>query len=317
MLNRDNPNIGRVTCPYLGQQDDPSTSLAFPSPWNYCHKVKPVESVSADHQRVHCLTMQYVSCPIFERKEAIRLPRGLRWDGTVGFFRPKVAGWTLAISLLILLALFLIVRFERWGRMLSIPKPPQAVVTESQATSTIVTLDPQPVAQLPLFFLESTPTFMLPEWTAFPAASPTPQPAEATATATPIPPHCGTALEAIVNGEQQFFIHKIQGGESLNTFADRYQTSLAAIQAVNYRLPVPLRENWVVAIPMDFTNVDGLPTFEVEQISQADMTLEEMAYRLGADPFLLARFNGLDPSCTDFDGWFLVPRVMLPTPAGP
>ncbi len=315
MFSKDDPGVGRVACPYLGQQEDPSTSLAFPSAWNYCHKAKQPESVSADHQRAFCLTVNFISCPVYEQKEAIRLPHDLRGGGPAGFFQSNAVRWALAISILALLAVFLIVRNERFGNMLSIPKNPQAAVTTSQPTSTIMTLGPQPFAGLPLLFLETTPTFSIPELTEPPLASLTPEPP--TATPSPMPPHCGTALEAIVNGEQQFFVHKIRGGESLNTFADRYQTSLAAIQAVNYRLPVPLRENWVVAIPMDFTNVDGLPTFEVEQISQSDMTLDDMAYKLGTDPSLLARFNGLDPSCTDFNGWFLVPRLMPVTPAGP
>ncbi len=319
MLNRDNPHIGRMMCPYLGQKDDPSTSLAFPSAWNYCHKVKPPEPVSLEHQGAYCLLLEHVGCAVFNQSEALHLPRELNGSKGPGQLRISVAVRVLAGSAALLLLILLASRFGQMGKIL--PNIPSRMAPEARPTyaSPMAAPSLMPVAQLPLFFSGSTLTPVGADSNAATSPLPTLAVVEAmpTFTATPTAPVCGTALESPVKGEVQFFIHKIQGGESLNTFADRYQTSLAAIQAVNYQMPVPLRENWVIAIPMSFSKVDGLPSFAVEQITQTDMTVDELANRLGTDPALLARFNGLDPDCQTFNGWFLVPRGTIITSAGP
>ncbi len=327
MLSRDNPNVGRVLCPYLGQKDDSSTSLAFPSAWNYCHKVKPPEPVAMDPQGFYCLALEHVDCTVFQRKDAIHLPRDLQGGKTAA--APWIRNVALVFlgSIALLLLIFLGARWVRMENPFSARPLQNGPATPDRYTSTISTPEVLPVARLPLFFPEVTPTPVDTGVMGAESSLPSPTVMVATATATPTvtesstptaaPLYCGTALENLVNGEVPFFIHKIHGGESLNTLVDRYQTSPAAIQAVNYLLPVPLRPNWVIAIPVGFSNVDAMPVFAVEQITQSDMSVYELANRLGTDPTLLIRYNGLDPTCGTFDGWFLVPRGVAATPTNP
>lgn len=62
-------------CPYLGLQDDPQTSLFFPSTFNVCHHAKPLASPNLEYQRDFCLKgRQHTGCPVFTRSELAPLP---------------------------------------------------------------------------------------------------------------------------------------------------------------------------------------------------------------------------------------------------
>jgi hypothetical protein len=67
----------RVICPYLGLEDDPSTSLDFASAGNYCHKARPIASVNGDFQERYCLSAQHITCPIYRMAQPVPLPAEL------------------------------------------------------------------------------------------------------------------------------------------------------------------------------------------------------------------------------------------------
>lgn len=67
-----------VRCPYLGLQDDDSTSLAYASPWNICYHAAPPAPVLVSHQAEVCLCPQYVGCPVLLSNQWRRFPRNLR-----------------------------------------------------------------------------------------------------------------------------------------------------------------------------------------------------------------------------------------------
>ena len=65
------------SCPYLGLHDDPRTSLAYPSVWNYCYRADPPASVIPSHQVTTCINREYVNCPVYLAEAGKALPSGL------------------------------------------------------------------------------------------------------------------------------------------------------------------------------------------------------------------------------------------------
>lgn len=103
---------GLERCPYLGLHDDQSTSLAYPSAWNYCYHASPPASVLVSHQVEACLCPQYMDCALNHSNHWGRMPRSLR--GKAGGSLPKNGSWgrllrliafALFVALLILLTL--------------------------------------------------------------------------------------------------------------------------------------------------------------------------------------------------------------------
>lgn len=67
----------RGICPFLGQKEDPTTSLGFPSIGNYCHKTRPVSPIKSDHQENYCLVGNHTACPVFQAANPVRMPPAL------------------------------------------------------------------------------------------------------------------------------------------------------------------------------------------------------------------------------------------------
>jgi len=67
-------------CPYLGLHDDPQTSLAYSSKWNYCYRVEPAVPVSLSNQSETCLTAGFTQCPVYRRETGERFPAQLRGE---------------------------------------------------------------------------------------------------------------------------------------------------------------------------------------------------------------------------------------------
>jgi hypothetical protein len=65
-------------CPYIGLHDDPGTSLAYCSSWNYCYHARPPASVLESHQGTACLNREYSHCPVYLSSGSKQLPSNLR-----------------------------------------------------------------------------------------------------------------------------------------------------------------------------------------------------------------------------------------------
>ncbi len=78
------PKDLRRICPFLGQIDDPETSLAFPSDQNYCHCATPPGVPRPDYQMSHCLTASFSACPVYAGKEKGPLPADIQLKANGG-----------------------------------------------------------------------------------------------------------------------------------------------------------------------------------------------------------------------------------------
>jgi hypothetical protein len=306
-MNNPNQKLTLQNCPYLGLHDDQRTSLAYPSAWNYCFRANPPASVSISHQIAACLCPEYIHCPVYLSAQAGTLPVNIRGSSSVPAKRRKSArrktrriAWSVLIIILLIMAVIFGQRifpsyFESW---LS-PNTASTDVT-LLATSTFPTLSNN-----------ITPTQISPSVTPVPSRTGTSTQAISLTKPgiTPITKRCGYSLDTQFGTDLKFTLHQIASGENLDKLAVQYQTTMDAIRAVNYSMPVPVWENWIVVIPVGVSDVKGLPSFEPYQADGTITSLEELALQLSADAQSLVKYNAFADSCTLFKGWLIVPRA--------
>ena len=286
-----------VFCPYCGIVDDATTSLGYPSLWNYCHRANPVEVANLEHQRIFCLTAEHSNCPVFLREGSFPLPVELRGRSNESR-RGKKSPWKVVVILAVgLLVLLIGWQFLTNGRLL--PALPGAETAVSPTLSALPaggtrspSITPSPTAT-PL----ETPT-------ALPLPSPSATPSQ-----TPLPRY-ELSAEMPIGLNKQFMIHEVQPGESLELFANKYGTTVEVIKAVNFYLHSPLLEKTMLVIPLDMTTAEGLPAFEPYMVAQDSITIEALAQELSVNADLLIRYNDLVPAYLLRPGdWLLIPRT--------
>ena len=322
------------TCPYLGLMEDADTSLAFPSAWNGCHRCRPLASPNLKHQSEFCLGEGHRQCPVFlNPQDTLPLPNHLRAPHSRAKRPTRSRTWILALLLIGIAALAgLAWGFLTPGMLLSEPSStptwtPQPTATETPSL-TATASKPPTVTRTP----SSTPTLGTVTMTFTVTRTPT---ATRTATLTPSPTATRThtpsltltappsltpvlsahRLETPIGADPQFVIHRVQYGENLNQYAVQYNTSVDAIVLVNYDLKTPVWVDTLIVIPVDITEVDGLPAFEVYLVSGIERSVEALAEELGVKAADLARYNALAAGELLQSGdWLLVPRPRIAQP---
>ena len=290
-------------CPHIGLKDDPATSAAYPSVWNYCYRAKPIAIASLDNQRMYCLTAAYTACPLFLKPESTPVPTELQAQDLEPDRRSRAMRTT--VSALVVLAVLVAVAVWQGIMRGFFYSPSQQ--GGGVSASTLTALPALPTIAIGSATHPSTPAGGVSPATPTPTFVPT-------KISSPIPttqPVLNLALEVPIGLGQRFMIHRVMEGESLELFARRYATTVEAIQAVNYYLPSPLLVNWTMIIPLESIDVPGLPAFQ-PIIVVDDMTVEEFAQSNSVDVSTLSYFNGLEVSYRLTRGdWLLVPREKL------
>ena len=297
----DNGNGGQV-CPYLGLSDDSETALYYPSSLNHCHRAKPATPVKSAYQGSCCLTATHSECRVYQQEPGIPLPPDLRnrQHGSAQRKRSKVLFWVILFVLVILglpiwqSLLNGLFRFAGW----------EHPVGETAPILLTVTGDLTPPVDPTLVQDTSTPTFL--------PSSPSPTWTVVTSTPTVVSFH---ALETpIGSNKYQFIIHRVLQGESLILISNHYRTTVEDIQLVNYYIPTPLLVDSLVVIPVNRTDVSGLPVFEAYRVEK-EIPVEDLAKQLSVDPAVFKYYNGLqDGQVLRADEWVLVPHIGTATP---
>lgn len=288
-------NIER--CGSLGLQEDPQTALGFPSIWNYCHKARPASPVALAYQRDFCQTASHRQCPLLQENARRRLPPEARIHTSIassGILRGQGLG--LIVLLLALLAGGALLAWLFNTGILQIRAAKASILLSP--TETVTSTTPAGTATLPVAAaIASMPGSPL-------------DAAEATASLSPSPDGalCGYQMDQTIHAERDFIIHRAAGGENLDQYASAHKTSVEAILAANYQLPVPLRIDWVIVIPVGTTDVQDLPPFEPYFQPAQGVPLSELASTLSIEEPVLRRYNGIGPECINLSGWLLVPR---------
>jgi hypothetical protein len=140
------------------------------------------------------------------------------------------------------------------------------------------------------FFLISTPTPTLVVPTATPTLgeflTPTLMPTRLTST---------RRLDIPIGGYYKFLIHKSKDGEELETYAEKYNTTVEAILYINYHLTNPVWEDVLFVVPINIKDVSGMPIFVVYEIKPEEEAIspDRLAAVLNVNAFDLRYYNGM------------------------
>jgi LysM repeat protein len=101
-------------------------------------------------------------------------------------------------------------------------------------------------------------------------------------------------LDVVIGTDYKFVIHQVSTGEDLSQYAKKYNTSVAAILAVNYGLAGPVWVDVLVVIPVGFTDFSKLPSFVVYEVKPEERgnSVADIAKRLRVNPLDLKYYNG-------------------------
>lgn len=280
-------------CPHLGIKNDPTTSFSYPSKGHVCLHAKRTPTPELEYQRSTCLTVQHLHCPVYKSPPGARLPDDILQPGERIKIQPKYIAWGLLI-IMVGLGLFLGIKYRG------------PIITQVEGIIVPAWRQTQ----------QALPATLPPTATILPSPTLTPQP---TMTATKVPEHTPTptatwrpaviALGTPFGDEIKFVIQRVNEGESLGQFANRYDTTEAAIRAVNYNMPSVLYIDLIIVIPLGVTDPDGLPTLQPVQMVVGGLSVEAFARQLGVDPDEMSRYNHVTPDRILGPGeWILVPR---------
>ena len=271
-------------CPWLGYEDDPETVLSYPAPYNFCHHCRPIAPVNLVQQGEVCLTPKYTDCPVYTKKDLEHLPRALR-GRRVHEGREKTG--ILWISLVLLVIVGVAVGF--YFRDLNLPGE------DLPASGIGLTKTAEPLIVIKI------------DMTPIPTADPTetPSPTETQIYISPLR-KTPRALETPFGSSPQLVIHKVLEGEGYIRLAEQYGTTEAAIKAINYELPAPLRVDTILVIPYNTDDVFNLPQFSVKKINTEGLTIEAYAERMQLDARLLKQYNALPDGYVFTMGEFII-----------
>lgn len=274
-----------AACPYLGTRRDAEVCYSYPSASNRCYRSSKDESPALGHQSAYCLVAAHSDCPIFKEADG-SVPAGLQEARPTGGRRTALRWVAVAAALVILAALGLFAGRRHWGGFAAPPAPKAKLVV------------PPPVAA--------------PAKATVPQATNRPVPSETTVPTDTASPQAHTLETAILVDGQEFRMHRVAWGETFESVSSSYNTTQDVIRALNYNFVPPLRANSLIVLAPGLRLVDaGLPAFRVQEVDEAETTVEAVANELGADPALLAEYNGCAAGCRLVAGdWLLVPVVL-------
>ena len=268
-------------CPHLGLGDDETTAFAFSSRWNHCYKAEPIAVPSLEHQRLICLD-DYNACPVFLRKEKGVFPESLHEKVQ----KKRSLGIYFGVVLLLVFVAFIslnyfgVLTLPSWDVPDVFPSATIVVTPTNTAVRDVMTNTPSPTK------------------TALPDVTNTVAPPESL---------CAYPFDSVIGHEQRFIVHQVVAGENMSVLALQHQSVPEAISAVNRGLEPPLRAGTIIVIPLGAGNVDALFPLQAVQVDEGDLSIKEMADKLGVDVADMMELNYQDASCRDFHGWLLIP----------
>ncbi len=265
MASNSNNQYFEVTCPFLGYVDDQGTAMAFPSNSNYCHNCNPKNTPTISHQREFCLVENHINCILYASNGSDTMPDEIVFHKQS--FRPlKYRTLLLFLVLTVAVSAFILILLltpKKSVPNISTTQPVQLEVTPEVFTPTLTpTLKPTSTIQL-------TPTF----------------------TSTPVQLHL---LETPISmdNDSYLLIHKVIEGETLIALAEKYNTSVDSIKAINADSAMLWAKSlWV--IPINQIDIVEPHKYKAIQIKEAATTLVEIADQYSIELSELSKLNRL------------------------
>ena len=295
-----NNNSLHNTCPHLGLSKDTKSFSAYPSARNVCHHVSPISTPAFIHQQKYCLSSNYLNCPIYNNPSGQKIPKSIK-SYKRGFFNLEKRRKSIVVisAVIVIVVTGIIINSLPGIDLINFVSQPentpqrnhlelnQNISQTHQKTATNISS----IETITKTYTEPppTPTQML--------------------TSTPTKKDPVLALDTPIGDENQFIIHRVKEGESLQIFANLYNTSVDAIRAVNYDLIAPLWIDWLVIIPLNTTEVSDIPTFEPYQVETENIALKDLSEELSIPLEDLVLYNNLDAEHVLHQGeWLLIPK---------
>jgi hypothetical protein len=271
-------------CPFIGLRDDSRTFLAYPSTGNHCFHCRFPAVPLLTHQEVYCLGGKHADCPVYRQDDNKHFPPQFRASKSHRTAQSGSTGRLLVIFIgILLLGLVGFIFFRKFIT------PPLMIPSQTFPTQTVLTTI-QPSAMI------------VP-----PTHSPVPTSALIPTTTSLPPVH---SLEVPINvGDHIFIIHRVVEGQTFEMLAVTYTTTSEVIRALNPSLNPPLLANSAIVISPGLQSIDpALPTFQAYEVSEAEITIDELAQELKVDSTLLRNFNACPDNCRLAAGdWLIIP----------
>jgi len=300
MINQE-PNTqkqenNQKICPFFGMINDRVTYSNYPSNWNTCFRSHPNSSPNFEHQTIFCLTKSYESCPVYQNPDGQKMPKKIKLKGDKSFW---VENRNFLIFGLIGLSLLLMVIF--------VPRMGKTPTTDAQGeSSSVLEVSSTPENEL-AFFVETAEKTS----TINPIKTPTQTPTQIRlfeVETEAFPTHV-QKLDQPIGQDYKYLIHRIAEGESVQQYAEMYNTTKEAIYDSNYLLPVPIWINWLIIIPINMSDVSDLPAFEAYLVESDMIQLNEVADLLSVTSSDLAKYNNLsEDTKLRYGDWLIIPR---------
>lgn len=297
-VDKGNVPEGNI-CKFLGLKEDPATPMAYPSEWNTCHHSHPGATPILDHQQQFCLLKAHTSCSVFLNQEPANLPDDIRMAVRKRRRRIQKKTWLeFLLGVVVVGGIFAGTRLLT--RPLPFPASHQPIIPSETVPTGFVIIIPNLVTN------SASEVHKTPQFT----ATTSPKPSVTPLLGTETPSNTIHGLDMPIGNAHRFVIHRIQQGESLGGLAIQFNTTVEAITQVNYYMPDPVWINWLVVIPVDTSDVTGLPSFDAYMVVEGDLSIESLAEKLALDPYLLIFYNGLEPGYLTSSGeWLLIPHT--------
>lgn len=300
-----NSNVHSTTCPHLGLKDDPASSYTYPNAANHCFHCRLASIPAFEHQGAFCLSNEHAACPVFAQAENGPFPQNIRF---VGAERSSKSGrpWQLAIFAagIFVIGLMLWLFLPSFSAGLA-PTPMPSGLPTSFPSST-----PEPIVTKSSSLLPLPATKTPIPFTSTPLPSPTP---------TDFPPQERGLDTSFLIDEQPVLMHRVVDGEQIALLAKQHQTAIEVIQSINYNLTMPLYVGRVIVIAPGLTQIDpNLPNLEPYQVTDAQISIEDLSIKLRTDSNQLKYYNRCSAECKLSKGeWLLIPHQKTPTPLPP
>lgn len=112
-------------------------------------------------------------------------------------------------------------------------------------------------------------------------------------------------------GKWTFILHRVIDGEQVIFLKEQHQTTIEVLNEINYKTAVPLWAGQVIVIADGLiVNVDPeLPPFEPYQVTDKEISIEDLSLKLGSDLNLLKYYNNCSDGYKFVQGdWLLIPH---------
>jgi len=290
-------------CQYVGSKYDPATPFAYPSLTNHCFNCQVPAVPSLEHQGAFCLTLNHTDCPVFTQPETKPFPKNI-----MAANMQDLPGRRPIWQFIVLAAGIFLAGFVFWLGFQSFSAEQIPAIQPSIPRATSSSLTPS---------LMPTKVSLTPPLTNTPTPTPSPEPSPTT---TEFPPQIHALDVPVLVGEQSILLHRIREGEQIVSLLKDYQTTIEVLQAINHLPLQPLFLDQVIIIAPGLQVVDpNLPSFEPYQVTDKEISIENLAGKLGVDLPKLKYYNRCSNACPQVKGnWLLLPpAINTPIPATP